>query len=110
MMLTQAGYDFLCCYRGRNTVEPPLSDHPNAKTEWSLTGGARFQESNHRGSLPRRGLGTSILWKIMLLDAISSYAMCSSMLTKYHSAHSENRDRRMREVVPYKRLKTMENN
>ena len=46
----------------------------------------------------------------MLLDAISSYAMCSSMLTKYHSAHSENRDRRMREVVPYKRLKTMENN
>ena len=46
----------------------------------------------------------------MLLDAISSNAMCSSMLTKYHSAHSENRDRRMREVVPYKRLKTMENN
>ena len=82
----------------------------NAKTEWSLTGGARFQESNHRGSLPRRGLGTSILWKIMLLDAISSYAMCSSMLTKYHSAHSENRDRRMREVVAYKRLKIMENN
>ena len=45
----------------------------------------------------------------MLLDAISSYAMCKSMLTKYHSAHGENRDRRMREVVPYKRLKTMEN-
>ena len=69
-----------------------------------------FKNRTTVGSLPRRGLGTSILWKIMLLDAISSYAMCSSMLTKYHSAHSENRDRRMREVVPYKRLKTMENN
>ena len=69
-----------------------------------------FKNRTKRGSLPRRGLGTSILWKIMLLDAISSYAMCSSMLTKYHSAHSENRDRRMREVVPYKRLKTMKNN
>ena len=42
--------------------------------------------------------------------------MCSSMLplkfvvySKYHSAHSENRDQRTRQVVAYKRLKTMEN-
>ena len=62
---------FLCCYQDRNTVEPPLSDHLKCKTEWSLTGGARFQETNHKGSLLRRGLGTSTLWKIILLDAIS---------------------------------------
>ena len=37
------------------TVEPPVSDHPNAKIELSLTGGGRSQESNHRGSLARRG-------------------------------------------------------
>ena len=40
--------------------------------------------------------------------------MCSSMLSLklfvYSiSAHSENRDQRMRQVVAYKRLKTMEN-
>ena len=42
--------------------------------------------------------------------------MCSSMLSlkffvysKSHSAHSENRDQRMRQLVAYKGLKTMEN-
>ena len=29
--------------------------------------------------------------------------------SKLHSAHSEHRDQRMRQVVAYKRLKTMEN-
>ena len=33
----------------------------NAKTELSLTGGDRLQESNHRGSPPIRGPGTSTL-------------------------------------------------
>ena len=42
--------------------------------------------------------------------------MCNSMLSlkflvcsKYDSAYSENRDQRMRQVVGYKRLKTIEN-
>ena len=42
--------------------------------------------------------------------------MCSSILllkflafSKQHSAHSEHREQRMRQVVAYKRLKTMEN-
>ena len=41
------------------------------------------------------------------------YAMCSSMFSlkifaysKYHSAHSEPRDQRIRQVLAYKRLKT----
>ena len=37
----------------------------NDKTEWSLTGGGRLQESNHWGPLPRRGAGTSTLWKVI---------------------------------------------
>ena len=33
--------------------------------------GGRLQESNHREPLPRRGPGTSTLWKIILLHAMS---------------------------------------
>ena len=44
----------------------PQATIQNAKNaEWSLTGGGRLQESNRRGSLPTRGLGTSTLWKII---------------------------------------------
>ena len=52
----------------------PKATTQNAKTEWSLTGGGRLQESNHGGPLPRRGPGTSTLCKI-------SYDMCSSILS-----------------------------
>ena len=41
------------------------SDHPKCKDWWSLMGGGRLQESNHRWSLSRRGPGTSSLWKII---------------------------------------------
>ena len=44
-----------------HTVEPPVSDHP----KWSLIGGGRLQESNHRRPLPRRGTRTSVLWKMI---------------------------------------------
>ena len=37
----------------------PLATTKNATTEWSLTGGGRLQESNHRGPW------TSTLWKII---------------------------------------------
>ena len=30
--------------------EPPVSDHPKCRTEWSPTGGDRLQESNHKGA------------------------------------------------------------
>ena len=33
------------------TVEPPVSDSPKCKAEWSLTGAGRLQESNHREPL-----------------------------------------------------------
>ena len=66
----------------------------------------RLQESNHRGPLPRRGLGTSTLWKIIYCMQCLSYAMCSTLLllkffvhveySKLHGAHSEHRDQRMR--------------
>ena len=79
----------------------------------------RLQESNHRAPLPRRGLGTSILTKIIYGMLFLSYAVCSSMLLlkffthvvyfKQPSAHSEHRDQRMRQVVAYKSLKAMEN-
>ena len=36
----------------------------------------RLQESNHRAPLPRRGLGTSTLWKIIYCTQFPSYAMC----------------------------------
>ena len=61
-------------------VQMMLQGTQNAKTEWSLTGGGRLQESNHRGSLPRRMPGTSILWKIIYCMQFLSYAMGSSML------------------------------
>ena len=61
-------------------VQMMLQGKQNAKTEWSLTGGGRLQESNRRGSLPRRLPGTSILWKIIYCMQFLSYAMGSSML------------------------------
>ena len=61
-------------------VQMMLQGTQNAKTEWSLTGGGRLQESNHRGSLPRRLPGTSTLWKIIYCMQFLSYAMGSSML------------------------------
>ena len=64
------------------TVEPPVSDHSNAKTEWSLTGGGRLQESNHRAPFPRRGPGTSTLRKKIFCMQFLSYAICSSMLSQ----------------------------
>ena len=33
---------------------------PSSVETWSLTGGGRLQESNHRGSLPTRGPDTFI--------------------------------------------------
>ena len=51
-----------------------------------------------------------------LLQQCLSHDMCSSKLllkffvySKKHSAHSEHRDQRIRQVVAYKRLETMEN-
>ena len=44
----------------RNTAEPPVSNHPKCKDVMVvITRGGRLQESNERGPLPRRGLGTS---------------------------------------------------
>ena len=54
----------------------------NAKTEWSLTGGGHLQESNPGGRLPRRGPGTSTLWKIIYCIQCLSYDVCSSMLSR----------------------------
>ena len=75
-----------------------------------------IEESNHLGPLPRRGPGTSTLWKIIYCMQCLSYDMCRDMLflkffvySKSHSAHSEHRDQRMRQMVAYKGLKTMEN-
>ncbi|CAH3182619.1 unnamed protein product [Porites evermanni] len=45
----------------------------NEMTEWSLTGGGRLQESNYRAPLPRRGPGTSTLWKIIYCILYLSY-------------------------------------
>ena len=50
------------------------------QTEGSLTGGGRLQESNHKGPLPRRGPGTSTLWKIVYYIQFLSYAMRRSTL------------------------------
>ena len=75
-----------------------------------------YKNRNTGGHLPRRGLGTSTAWKITYCMQFLIYAMCSSVLllkflafSKQHSAHSEHREQRMRQVVAYKRLKTMEN-
>ena len=42
--------------------------------------GGRLQESNKRALLPRRGPGTSTLWKIISCIQFVSYAMCRPML------------------------------
>ena len=62
------------------------------------------------------GPGTSTLWKIIYCMQCLSHDMCSSKLllkffvySKKHSTHSEHRDQRIRQVVAYKRLETMEN-
>ena len=57
------------------------SDHPKCKDWWSLTRGGRLQESNHRGSLSRRGPGTPSLWKIIYCMQCLSQDMCRSMLS-----------------------------
>ena len=58
------------------------------------------------------GPGTSTLWKIIYCMQCLSHDMCSSkLLLKFfvysmeHSAHSEHRYQRMRQVVAYKKLK-----
>ena len=62
-------------------VEPPVSDHPKCKyLVVTIMGGGRLQKSNHREPLPRRGQGTSTLWRILYCMQFLSYAMCSSML------------------------------
>ena len=78
----------------------------------------RLQESNHRGPLPKRDLGTFTLWKMIYCIQFLSYGRCSSILllkfcvhvvySKWQSAHSERRDQRMLQVVAYESLKTME--
>ena len=51
------------------------------KMQWPFTGGGCLQESNHRGPLPRRSLGTSTLWKIIYCLQYLSYTVCSSTLS-----------------------------
>ena len=69
----------------------------------------RLQESNHRGPLPKRDLGTFTLWKMIYCIQFLSYGMCVHVVySKWQSAHSERRDQRMLQVVAYESLKTME--
>ena len=64
-----------------------------------------------QGSLPRRGPETSIFWQRIYC---SSFLSCVSVYRKFfiHSvAHNYSKERHctMGKVVPYKRLKTVEN-
>jgi len=79
-----------------------------------------LQKSNHRGPLPRRGAGTSTLWKIiyciqftpLITPCAGRWPMWLLKFFVYfrkHSAHSVHRDQRMRQVVACKMLKTIEN-
>ena len=71
------------------TVEPPVSDHPKCKTEWSLTGGDRLQESSHKGPLLRRGPGTSTLWKIIYCMQCLRNDMSNSMFSQKFLVYSK---------------------
>ena len=62
--------------------------------------------------LSRRGPATSTLWKIIYSMQCLSEEVCSPMFSLMflvystkHSAHSENGDQRMRQVVAYKQWK-----
>ena len=78
----------------------------------TLTGGGRLSQTTGE-PLPRRGLGKSILWKIIYGMQFLGYATCSFMLLlkifthvvyfKEPRAYSEHRDQRLRQVVAYKR-------
>ena len=44
-------------------------------------GGGHLQEMNNMGPPPRRGPGTSTLWKIIYCMQCLRYDMCSSLLS-----------------------------
>ena len=68
------------------------------------------------GLFPSKGPGTSALWKMIYFMQCLSNNMCSCMVSLKISlfilsniVHRDRGDKRMRQVVAYKRLRTMEN-
>ena len=62
------------------------------KTEWSLTGGGRLQESNHKGASSEKSSRSRHIYFMEdnLLHAMSvSYDMCSSMFSQKFFVHSK---------------------
>ena len=91
------------------TVEPPVNDQPKCKDwviaygRWSFTRIEPQRASSEKRS--RHIYFTEDNW----VHAMSNCSMLSLkffVYFKWHNAHCENRDQRMRQVVAYKRLKT----
>ena len=56
------------------TVEASCKQ-PAKMQRLTLRGGGHLQESNHKGSLLRRGPGTSALWKVIYCMQCLSYSI-----------------------------------
>ena len=77
------------------TVEPPVSDEPKLqRLSGRLPEVVAYKDrttgaNGGGGHLPRRGLGTSTLWKIIYCMQFTSYTACSSMLLLKLFAYSK---------------------
>ena len=79
-----------------------------AKPKMQSRFSGRLRESNHRGSLPRKGPDTSTLEKKFI--ACMQWLSCDpcefpDVVTPWlHRTYSEHRDQTMRQVIAYKRV------
>ena len=94
--------------RGGSKGQLPPSHHTPCAT--------KEIERDDWGRARRRGPGTSTLWRkfiaynFQVTPCVGPYCLLKFFVySRQQSAHSEQRDQRMRQVVGYKRLKTIEN-
>ena len=93
--------------RLRGLTEPPVSAHPNYR-DWVVAYGRwSFTRIEPQESLPRRGPGTSTLWKVILCMQVRICVVPFCHLSSSYMLNNKAniaRDQRMRQVVAYKRL------